>query len=256
MPHSGSALDLVLSIVTMAVIAVDLVAVTESLSRSLARRLAIAAAGGSWVGVAVFLAATGQLAFSRFPAPLIGVLLAVPLLTAGVLALSSGKVRATLLGLPLPLLIGLNAMRLLGVIFLLDYVTGSLAGPFPFFAGLGDMITGALAIPLALRVARSREASAGAIAGWNALGTLDLVVAVGLGITSAPGSPLQVIHAGVGAQAMQYLPLSLVPTVLVPFYLLTHAIVAAQLRARSRSFHQPVSAGTILEPPQGVRSGS
>ena len=31
---------------------------------------------------------------------------------------------------------------------------------------------------------------------------------------------------------MQYLPFCLVPTVLVPFYLITHAIVAAQLRVR------------------------
>jgi hypothetical protein len=35
----------------------------------------------------------------------------------------------------------------------------------------------------------------------------------------------------VGSAAMQYLPYCLVPTVLVPFYLITHAIVAAQLAA-------------------------
>lgn len=256
MSHSGTTLDLVLSIVPMAVIAVDLVAVTESLSRSFGRRLAIAAAGGGWVGLAVFLAATGQLAFARFPAPLIGVLLMAPLLAAGVLAVSSGRVRAALLGLSPALLIGVNAMRLLGVIFLLDAITGRLAGPFPFFAGLGDMITGALAIPLALRVSRSAEVPPAAIAGWNALGTLDLVVAVGLGITSVPGSPLQLIHAGVGAQAMQFLPLSLVPTVLVPFYLLTHAIVAAQLRVRSRSVRRPASVGMTLESPEQVQSRS
>ena len=55
--------------------------------------------------------------------------------------------------------------------------------------------------------------------------------AVGLGITSAAGSPIQLIHAGVGSEAMQYLPYCLVPTVLVPFYLITHAIVAAKLAA-------------------------
>ena len=80
--------------------------------------------------------------------------------------------------------------------------------------------------------------------GMERLGTLDLVVAVGLGITSAAGSPLQLIHAGVGSQAMQYLPLSLVPTVLVPFYLLTHAIVAAQLRVRSRAVHTTLTASS------------
>ena len=62
-------------------------------------------------------------------------------------------------------------------------------------------------------------------------GTLDLVVAVFLGIASAAGSPLQLVHAGVGSAAMQYLPYCLVTTVLVTFYLITHGIVAAQLAA-------------------------
>lgn len=238
MSHSMILLDLAGSIVTMAVIAVDLVVVTQALSGSFAHRLVIASVGGGWVGLAVFLGTSGRLAFSpNLPAPLIGVLFAAPLLTVAVLASTSEKVRATLLGIPPQLLVGLNVTRILGVLFLLDFIAGSLSGPFPFFAGLGDMITGALAIPLALRIARSKEPSVRMIAGWNAFGALDLVVAVGLGITSAAGSPLQLIHAGVGSQAMQYLPLCLVPTVLVPFYLLTHAIVAAQLRLRSRAVH-------------------
>ena len=247
MSHSVIPLDLAGSIVTMAVIAVDLVAVTQALSDSFARRLVIAAVAGGWVGLTMFLGATGRLAFSpNLPVPLIG-LFVVPLLTAGVLALTSEKVRASLLAIPPQLLVGLNAMRILGLLFLLDFTAGSLSGPFPFFAGLGDMITGGLAIPLALSIVRSKEPSVRTIAGWNAFGTLDLIVAVGLGITSAAGSPLQLIHAGVGSQAMQYLPLSLVPTVLVPFYLLTHAIVAAQLRVRSRAVHTTLTASSAQE---------
>jgi hypothetical protein len=52
-------------------------------------------------------------------------------------------------------------------------------------------------------------------------------------VTSANGSPLQLIHWGAGSTAMQSLPWSLVPTVLVPFYLIMHGIIFAQLRARS-----------------------
>ena len=256
---SHPVIDLITSIVPMAVIAVDLVAVTQALSGSLTRRLAIAGVGGGWVGLAMYLSVSGRLAFSPAnPVPWMGFLLIVPLLTTGVLALASKKVRATLLGIPLELLIGLNAMRILGVLFLFDWAVGSLSGPFPFFAGLGDMITGALAIPIALRIARSRQPSARAIAGWNAFGVLDLIVAVGLAITSVPGFPLQLIHAGVGSQTVQYLPMSLIPTVLVPFYLLTHAIVAAQLRVRSRSTQWTLSANTTLgaASPQRVRSHS
>jgi hypothetical protein len=87
------------------------------------------------------------------------------------------------------------------------------------------------AVPVALSVARSQKPPVGAIMRWNIFGTLDLIVAVGLGITSAVGSPAQLIHAGVGSEAIQYLPFCLVPTVLVPFYLITHGIIAAQLSA-------------------------
>jgi hypothetical protein len=225
-------LDLVGAIVGMSAVAINLVAVTHALPGTLGRRLGLAAIAGAWVGLASGLGGAGKLAFSpEHPVPLIGVLFALPLLAVGVLALASHKVRAALMAVPMPLLIGVNSLRVLGVLFLLLAAGGRLSGPFPYSAGLGDIITGALAIPLALSVARSGGVASPAVRRWNIFGTLDLVVAVGLGLTSAPGSPLQVIHAGAGSDAMQYLPYCLVPTVLVPFYLITHAVVAAQLGA-------------------------
>ena len=225
-------LNLVGSIVGMMAVAVNLVAVMSVLPGSLARRLSLAAIAGAWVGLATGLGAAGKLAFSLdHPAPLVGILFAMPLLIVGALALKYPRIRSALMAIPMPLLIGINSMRMLGVLFLLLAATGRLSGPFPFSAGLGDIITGAFAIPLALSVARSQKPPVGAIMSWNIFGTLDLLVAVGLGIVSATGSPLQLIHAGVGSEAMQYLPFCLIPTVLVPFYLITHAIIAAQLGA-------------------------
>lgn len=239
-------LNLIEVITAIAAIAINLVAMTHALSGSLTRRLTLAAIAGGWAGLAIGLGDSGRFVFSPYvPFPLIGVFFAVPLLTVGVLALTRDDVRAALLGIPQQLLIGLNALRILGVLFLLEYMRGALSGPFPFFAGLGDVITGVVAIPLALNVARSRGVSARAIARWNAFGTLDLIVAVALGITSAAGSPLQLIHAGAGSQAMQYLPLCLVPTVLVPYYLITHGIVAAQLRVRSQAAPRTRSSSVI-----------
>jgi hypothetical protein len=130
------------------------------------------------------------------------------------------------------LLIGLNALRVVGLLFLALAAVGRLSGPFPYSAGFGDVITGLIAIPLALRVARGEPAS---IAAWNAFGALDLFAAAGLGLTTAQGNPLQILHVGVGSEAMQSLPFSLVPTVLAPFYLIVHAVVAAQLAARRKA---------------------
>jgi hypothetical protein len=225
-------LDLFGAIVGMSAVIIVLVAFTHALTGDLPSRLGVAAVGGAWVGLASGLGAAGRLAFSPAnPVPLIGVMFALPLLAVGVLALRSRRARAALLGVPMPLLIGLNSLRVLGVLFLLLAASGRLSGPFPYFAGLGDIITGAFAIPLALSVARFGQPLSGAVRRWNIFGTLDLVVAVGLGLTSANGSPLQLIHAGAGSEALQYLPYCLVPTVLVPFFLISHAIVAAQLSA-------------------------
>jgi hypothetical protein len=225
-------LDIIGAMVGMSAVGINLLAFAQALPGTLTRRLGLAAIAGAWVGLASGLGAAGKLSLApESPVPLIGVLFAVPLLTVGALALRSQKVRAALLSVPMPLLIGVNSLRVLGVLFLLLAASGRLSGPFPYSAGLGDVITGAIALPLALSIARTGRVPSGAVWRWNIFGTLDLVVAIALGLMSAAGSPIQLIHAGVGSEAMQYLPYCLVPTVLVPFYLITHAIVAAQLAA-------------------------
>jgi hypothetical protein len=65
---------------------------------------------------------------------------------------------------------------------------------------------------------------------WNVFGAPDLVAAVALGILSANG-PLQLIHAGAGANEMATLPWALIPMVLVPTYLIGHALAFAHARA-------------------------
>jgi hypothetical protein len=228
-------LDLIGAIAGMGAVGVILVLITHAAAGTFVQRLSLGAIVGAWVGLASALGAAGKLAFAPGnPVPILGVLAGLPLLLVAALALLSPKFRATLLALPMPLLIGVNSMRVLGVLFLFLAAEGRLAGPFPYAAGFGDIITGAFAVPLALNIARSRQVSAAAIKRWNIFGALDLVVALGLGVTSAVGSPLHLIHAGVGSQAMQYLPFCLVPTVLVPFYLVSHAIVAAKLAAARR----------------------
>ncbi|HWZ58234.1 MAG TPA: hypothetical protein VNW46_04585 [Gemmatimonadaceae bacterium] len=223
-------LDLIGAIVGMMAITIDVVAIAAALQLSLARRLVLGAIAGAWVGLATGLAAAGALAFSPDqPVPLIGVLFAVPLLVAALFWVGSARFREALTPIPMPLLIGLNTLRVLGVLFLALAAAGRLSGPFPYSAGWGDIITGALAIPVARLAMRGSSRAGLAVAAWNAFGALDLIAAVTLGITSAQGSPLQLIHAGIGSDAMQHLPYSLVPTVLVPFYLITHATVAAQL---------------------------
>jgi hypothetical protein len=155
-----------------------------------------------------------------------------PLVITVVLVLAIPAIRRALAAIPLPLLVGLNIVRLGGVLFVLLAFAGRLSGPFPYFAGWGDFVTGALAVPVVWLAASETRTGDRLIIAWNTLGLLDLILAVSLGILSRNGSPLQLIHAGVGTAAMQTLPWAFVPTVLVPFFLIAHGIIFSRLRAR------------------------
>jgi len=167
-----------------------------------------------------------------------GNFVAAPLVAAAP-ATAWPRVRAGLLQLPTPLMIGLNFGRVFAVLFLLLALQGRLAGPFPFFAGWGDIVTGVLAVPLLFAAADRKHT--GAIMAWNLFGTADLVPAIFLGVTSGEGSPLQIFTTAPGSAAMQQLPWSFVPTVLVPFWLILHAVIWVQLRWHT-NFSHPANA--------------
>jgi len=188
-------------------------------------RLALGGGIGAWIALAVEVTAAGAVTAS--PLVLL-VLFILPLLAAGLAATSAGG-RAAMMAIPAPLIIALNAMRAVGVLMLIAAAAGSMSGPFPYFAGIGDVITGIFALPVA-RLA-SRNPRDIRVLEWNIFGGLDLIVAVSLGVISANGSPLQLIHAGAGSAEITTLPWALIPLVLVPTFLIGHALVFAHLRA-------------------------
>jgi len=221
-------LDFLGFIATAALMVLAVNAVITFMDISPRAKLTLATLCGLWIGLAAAAGAAGMLVVSR-PFPVIGLFVAAPLAAAAVAAAWPGA-RAALLTIPMPLMIGLNAGRVFAILFLLLAAEGRLAGPFPYFAGLGDIITGVFALPVARLANNAERKHFAAIAAWDLFGTADLVLAIALGVTSAEGSPLQVFTTAPGSAAMQQLPWSFVPTVLVPFWLVLHAIIWAQLR--------------------------
>ena len=193
-------------------------------------RLELAIAIGAFIGLSLALSSSGAYANDPRMFPLIGAMLATPLVATALTALASPAARSAMLAVPTPLLVGLNVSRVIGGFFLLLAADGRLGGPFPQFAGWGDVITGALALPVAAIAARGSAGRRWLLGAWNTFGTLDLIVAVTLGVVSANGAPLQLIHAGAGSAAVQALPWSSIPTVLVPAFLIIHGVIFAQLR--------------------------
>jgi hypothetical protein len=227
-------LDLIGTTVLTMAIAVNLNATITTMPLSSAQKLTAVAIAGLWIGLAIALAGTGIYAVTATPVPAIGVMVVLPVLAVAIAALSSARVGEVLLALPLPLLVGLNVMRIFGGFFLLLAAQDRLSGPFPQSAGWGDVITGMAAIPLTMMIVRNPRGHRGALLAWNLFGTLDLVVAVTLGVISAPGSPLQLIGGTIGSSAVWMLPWSNIPTLLVPFYLVMHGVIFAHLVRANR----------------------
>lgn len=218
-------LDFLGTVATAALIVFVISSLLVFIEASRRTKLVLAGALGLWVGIAAAGGGAGWMAATR-PFPIIGIFVVAPLLAAW-LATAWPQARRALLSLPLPLVVGLNVGRVFAILFLMLEAAGRLSGPFPHSAAWGDIITGAAAVPL-LWLARDPARHRGILHLWNAFGMLDLIAAIGLGMLSAEGSPLQVFP-GPGSEAMQHLPWSFVPTVLVPIWMILHAIVWVKL---------------------------
>jgi hypothetical protein len=225
-------LDFIGLIITTALMVLVVNTVTIFMDASRAAKVTLAAVIGIWIGVAAAMAEAGLLPISR-PVPVVGLFVAVPLLAAA-FATAWPRAREAMLSIPMPVMVALNVVRIFAVLFLALAAEGRLTGPFPYSAAWGDIITGVIAIPVLWLLKDGGGARhTTAIGAWNVFGAADLVLAIAFGITSAEGSPLQ-LFPGPGSQAMQHAPWSFVPTVLVPIWLILHAIIAVQLRRAKR----------------------
>jgi hypothetical protein len=124
-------------------------------------------------------------------------------------------------------LIRLNVWRLEGALFLALMFTGQVPALWAIPAGVGDVLIGASAFWVAARLDAPGGRRRGVI--FNLLGLLDLIVAIGLGITTNPG-PIQIFHTTPSAELLTRFPLALVPGFLVPLAFMVHFVSLWQLK--------------------------
>jgi len=201
---------------------------------------------GVWLAIAgpftLWLAVVWQLAVNGFFRSVPGVVRVPPPLpvaiflpvVVGLLVLTRFKRIASLLdAMPLSWLIGLQLYRILGGIFLVNWLNGAIPGVFALPAGIGDTTVGLLALPVA------RWASSGSPAGrrvgvlWNLLGLTDFAVAIAMGILSSPG-PLQVLALDHPNVQVGTYPTVMIPAFGVPSSIILHGLSLCQLRRRAR----------------------
>ncbi|MGH6922174.1 MAG: hypothetical protein ACRED5_00245 [Propylenella sp.] len=227
--------DLLIAIGLTAAAAVVIGALSASVPAPARTRIGFAAVLAAWFSVAVFLGATGVLAPEHLGTPAVGAAVALPIVAIAWLASRWPVLRNALLGIPVPVLIGVNTVRMLGFFFVALYAQGRLPEPFAPIAGWGDIAIGLTALPVAWLVARQAGAWRPTALSWNLLGLADLIVAVSLGVMSAPDSPFRVFTEGPSTSAMAALPMFIVPGFLVPLLVLTHLAVFYRLSAPAQA---------------------
>ena len=146
-----------------------------------------------------------------------------PIVVFAVWFAASEKFRQFTLSLNPQILTLAQSWRILGFTFVLLEARGVLPAIFALPAGYGDMAIGATATLAAWRLANPARRNGFIV--WQLLGIADLITAVSLGTTAR-----LLIPEGVSMAAMTVLPLSLVPTFLVPLFFIFHVICIAQAR--------------------------
>ena len=166
--------------------------------------------------------------------PALPVAIMLPLLVGLPLLLRSRRIATILDAMPPHWLVGLQVYRILGVVFLVAWTHGDLAGVFALPAGAGDTLTGLLALPTAYLLYHAPHGyRRGAIA-WNMLGILDLTIAITIGFLTAPG-PLQLIVQNPPNTLIGTYPTVMIPAFAVPTSLMLHALSLRQLTRLRRN---------------------
>lgn len=190
--------------------------------------------GAGWFLVALFIGETEVLSFLPGPATQITLFgLTVALVS---LFWISQSFRNWVNQLQLKTLISLHLVRFVGVYFLYLHSRGQLPAKFALTAGWGDIIVAVGAV--LLLVIPSARSSIRLVATWNVIGLLDilLVVATAAGLAFANRESMS---------ALTRLPLSFLPTMIVPLIISSHVAIIVRL-ARKREPVETTTAAQVL----------
>ncbi|HUR58588.1 MAG TPA: hypothetical protein VM029_12825, partial [Opitutaceae bacterium] len=137
------------------------------------------------------------------------------------------RLRAWIDGLDSRRLVLLHVTRFVGIYFLVLHRRGELPEAFAVPAGIGDIIVATMALPVAFAPVDDRTRLR-AIVIWNVAGFADILLVVATAARLNLADPAQM-------HALTHLPLSLLPTFLVPLIIATHVLLFLRTTKRTKS---------------------
>jgi hypothetical protein len=185
-----------------------------------ARPMAVLTGLGLWLVVAITLGASGRLEALQPPLPQLTLIA----LTAGALLATARipSVRAWALSVDVRVLVAFHLIRFVGGYFLVLYRRGELPYAFAVPGGWGDILVASLALLLLFSGPPKTVGRLRAYIAWNVLGLLDILFVVATAARLGLAAPASM-------QALLRLPMSLLPTFLVPLIITSHVLLAVRL---------------------------
>jgi hypothetical protein len=163
--------------------------------------------------------------------PRLPLALFVPVIVGAPILLLSRRIGQVLDATPASWIIALQLVRVLGSGFLIGWLYGAVPGVFALPAGIGDLLTGLFAVPVAIGLASgTREARRVAIA-WNIFGLADFVIAISIGLAIT----YRLIETGFASATGGLYPTVMIPAFGVPSAILLHLLSLRQLRRRGKA---------------------
>ena len=187
-----------------------------------------------WFAVAWSAAINGVFRTGASPLPVLPLAIFLPVIVGAPLLLLSKRVGQVLDAMPVTWLVALQLYRVFGCWALVAGLRGVLTGLLGWPAGIGDLLTGLFALPVAIAVATGTAQGRRAAIMWNMFGLADFVVAITMGAITSPG-PFQLIVPDVPSiGATGAYPDVLTPAFVVPCGALLHALSLRQLYRRAK----------------------
>ncbi|MBO0721328.1 MAG: hypothetical protein J2P41_10935 [Blastocatellia bacterium] len=202
--------------------------------------LAVAIPLVAWFVLIWTAAAAGVFEAGRSQLPLIPLALILPLVIGLTLLMRSSRIALAIDAVSPSWLVGLQVYRVLGASILALWAYDAIPGVFALPAGIGDVIVGLLALPVAFYLASGAAYGRAFAVAWNFLGIADLVNAVTVGFLSSPG-PLQRLALDHPNLLISSYPTVMIPTFIVPLSLILHGLSLWQLWRRQT----PVTEGVL-----------
>lgn len=190
---------------------------------------AVAIVLAAWIATVWTLAAEGVFQRGIGQVPTLPIAIVLPVLLGGIVLTRSRAVGSLLDATPASWLVGLQVYRVLGGMFVVYWIRGTIPAAFALPAGIGDVLTGLLALPAAVWVASGLPIGRRIGIRWNVLGLIDFAVAVTMGMLTAPG-PAHLLALDHPNVQIATFPTAMIPGFIVPFSILLHVLSLRQLK--------------------------